>query len=66
MQVVGLIFLVIFAIFIIFARKTIKQKGGPALNGAMQVGDAFIWIRFIGGIAIALFLLFIILVFRKK
>ena len=65
-QLIGIVVLIILAIIIIAIRSLIQQRGGPVLNGAMKVGDFFIWIRFIGGIAIAAVLLVLLLVFRKK
>lgn len=59
MQLVGIILLVIFVLFILFMRKLTKERGGPVLNGIMQVGDVLTWIRFIGGIIMILLMLLV-------
>lgn len=64
-KVVALLLFVLFVLIILFVRKRIKEKGGTVMNVLLELGDIFIWLRFIGGILTVVLLLLFIFAMRS-
>ena len=66
MQIMGIIILVILGGGILFLRNKINTGNNPYLKTALKINDAYVWFRFIGGIILVIFILFIVAIFAKK
>ena len=66
MVIIGLLFIVISIISILFLRNKIKKGDNSFLKTLLKISDTLVWIRFIGGIILVLFLFFFLTIFSKK
>jgi len=66
MPIKGILILLAFIVGILFLRNAVGQSNSPILKGALKINDAIVWVRFMGGVVLVLFLLFFLTVFGKK
>jgi len=62
LSIIGIIFLVIFAMGVIAFRQSAKNYGGPVVNTYMNFYDIYVWIKVI----MAILLIALLFIFAKK
>ena len=59
-NVIGLLIIIVFAVMIVMLRGKVQSSDNVYLKRAAQIGDWFIWFRFIMGLIMVSFVIFLL------